>query len=394
MGSFCRCPAVRCGDGPASSAVRTARTRNISEPRGGEHRQEPPGAEREEQGDQQRRQRGPGAEQRVEREDRPVLVGRRQPRGERVQRGHGGAEAEAERARRAQQDRVGGRRRRHRLAQHEQEHREEVRHETDLQDALQRPARGQQRGRRGPGDRQDDLRHEHQPVLGGAQVVAGRAEQDRAGGGERDERQPLDQPGPVDEDGPGARDGVDGRHPGASPHVPVHDSPGASVTTSAPDRNACGGQVMGSTASDCRRRSTGEDAVGGVDHQVPEGLVDPQAHARVLAGSVRWTTARPSASRTRSPNTVSSTAGPTARAVRKSSGRAGHVDGDGSLVAVGRHRGVACRRAPAARARRRAAEAQVRVEPDAERGRLVAGVGRGRGDREPVGGQVVARPAG
>jgi hypothetical protein len=44
---------------------------------------------------------------------------------------------------------------------------------------------------------------------------------------------------------------------GRMPQVPVVDSPGASRTTASPERNASGGQVIGSTASPRRRRDGG-----------------------------------------------------------------------------------------------------------------------------------------
>ena len=44
---------------------------------------------------------------------------------------------------------------------------------------------------------------------------------------------------------------------GVIPHEPVHRAPGVRTTTSVPERNASGGQDMGSTASAVRRSSGG-----------------------------------------------------------------------------------------------------------------------------------------
>jgi hypothetical protein len=44
---------------------------------------------------------------------------------------------------------------------------------------------------------------------------------------------------------------------GAIPHRPDHEAPASSRMTSWPDRNAFGGQVIGSMAIPCRRRSGG-----------------------------------------------------------------------------------------------------------------------------------------
>ena len=45
-------------------------------------------------------------------------------------------------------------------------------------------------------------------------------------------------------------------HRGRIPQAAVHSCPGSSTTRSRPERNASGGQVIGSMASPCRRRST------------------------------------------------------------------------------------------------------------------------------------------
>jgi hypothetical protein len=132
-----------------------------------------------------------GAKQSVERQHRGVRPIRGEALNQRIQRHHGRAETEAERACRAAQQ---GKRRRsadQQRAGGEQRHGEQVGAEAEQQQATHSQALGQPWSEGGGEYGERDLRNEHRAVLRAGQMKAGRADEDGAGGGKGHQRQAL-----------------------------------------------------------------------------------------------------------------------------------------------------------------------------------------------------------
>ena len=134
-----------------------------------EHREAPPEAETDEDGHEQRGQRGAQPEQGVEREHGSIDRRRVERRRERVDRRHGEPESGAEKGRRQQEQPVG-----HRLivgeqrARNEQAHRHEAGRQPDEVDPLGAEPAGQAGAEQRAGDRRDHLGKEHRAVLAAA----------------------------------------------------------------------------------------------------------------------------------------------------------------------------------------------------------------------------------
>src|SRR5690606_8890981 len=103
---------------------------------------------------------------------------------------------------------------------------------------------------------------------------------------------------------------------GDNPQLARQGCPGASAITSRPERNASGGQVIGSTATDRRYRCGGSESPVNTCHQPNDRSA--QIRTPDPSGPVTDTEEPPSASGTSDPNAVSSTSSPIRRAVLKS----------------------------------------------------------------------------
>ncbi len=155
--------------------------------------QVPPLADVEEHGDQQWRQRCAQTEQHVEGGERNLPTLRLECPGVGADRSQRQSEAETEAPRHHQQQRERHRVGAHAVADDEQRHRHAVGGETDEEHPLESDAPGNRRQRQRPGDGEDHLRQEEQPILTGGQVVAVGTGEDRGGSGHGDETESLEQ---------------------------------------------------------------------------------------------------------------------------------------------------------------------------------------------------------
>src|SRR6185369_3478649 len=136
----------------------------------------------------------------VEGEHGPVFAARRELLRIDVQGHHHSSETETQGPRGDQENAIGRcRNALQHAAERKQEHRQQVRDHSCLQDALEGPAAGHVRTEAGSENGENNLGDKHHPITGGAETVALWTREDGTGGRKCNKRQPLDQPCRVDQ---------------------------------------------------------------------------------------------------------------------------------------------------------------------------------------------------